>query len=169
MTTAHPFAAQLAESGLLPALYRHVEAAYPQEGCGFVFENEDGALVHVPTENRAQLLHEKDPERYPRGGSDWFEPNMKPWFQAVRAGQTPRLIYHSHPDVGAYFSQGDYDSALHREEDGQLVERHPGVLHMVVSVRAGSADGAKLFRWNPSTATFDTVAAFDGDGAQVVL
>ena len=158
------FVDDLLASGLLPSLYRHVEPAYPHEGCGFVFRDPDGALVHLPTENRAQLLHEKDPERYPRGGSDWFEPNMKPWFQAVRAGSTPAVIYHSHPEVGAYFSQGDYDSAVQTTEDGAVVERHPGVLHLVVSVRSGRADGSVLFRFNTDTATFDPIARFDEAG-----
>ncbi len=161
---------QTAPAALTPALltqaFRVVEPAYPHEGCGFIFEQPEGTGWQViPTENRAQLLHEKDPERYPRGGGDWFEPNMKPWFQAERAGGIPRVIFHSHPDVGAYFSQGDIDSAVVRDEaSGRLQERHPGVLHMVVSVRKGVADGAALFRFNGADQRFDEVARFDGDG-----
>ncbi len=160
------FAHSLAQSGLVPDMYRAVEPAYPHEGCGFGFEI-DGALAHLPTVNRAQQLHEKDPERYPRGAADWFEPDMKPWLRAQREGGVPRLIYHSHPDVGAYFSQGDYDSAVVRTESGEVVERHPGVHHMVVSVRAGRADGAKLFLFDTATATFAMVAEFDESGALV--
>lgn len=157
----------LVAAGLLPAIYRAVEPSYPHEGCGFVFEDADGVLSNLPTENRAQLLHDKDPERYPRGGADWFEPDMKPWLQAVRAGHTPRLIYHSHPEVGAYFSEGDYESAVVRMGGGEVVERNPGVDHMVVSVRGGRADGAKLFRWNAASATFETIAEFGSDGARI--
>lgn len=159
------FAGALETSGLLPDVFRAVEPAYPHEGCGFVFEL-DGALAHLPTVNRAQQLHERDPERYPRGGADWFEPDMKPWLRAQREGGIPKLIYHSHPDVGAYFSSGDYDSAVVRTEDG-VVERNPGVHHMVVSVRNGVADGAKLFLFNTATAAFDEVAAFGADGKRL--
>lgn len=161
------FADALAASGLVPSIYRAVEPAYPHEGCGFVFEEAGGALVNLPTENRAQLLHEKDPERHPRGGADWFEPNMKPWLRAAREGGTPRLIYHSHPEVGAYFSDGDHDSAVVVLEDGTTIERNPGVDHMVVSVRGGRADGAKLFRFDASTARFVAIAEFDAAGERV--
>jgi adenylyltransferase/sulfurtransferase len=160
MTIAH----RLAAAGLLTPIYRAVEPAWPEEGCGFVFESPAGELQVLPTINRAPELHRRDPERYPRGGTDWFEPDMKPWFRAAREGAAPRVIFHSHPEVGAYFSQGDHDSAVMAEEDGRTVERNPGVLHMVVSVRQGRADGAKLFRFNSESATFDAVAEFDADG-----
>jgi len=157
-------AERLASAGLLPEIYRAVEPAYPHEGCGFVFE-QDGELVVLPTRNRAQQLHEMDPEAYPRGGADWFEPDMKPWLRAARAGHTPRVIFHSHPDVGAYFSKGDHDSAVVTDADGAIVERNPGVLHLVVSVREGTADGARLFRFDAATASFAFVAAYDAGGA----
>lgn len=160
-------AARLVQAGLLPEIYRAVEPAYPHEGCGFVFEAPDGTLVNLPTANRAQALHEKDPERYPRGGADWFEPDMKPWLRAVREGLGPRMIYHSHPEVGAYFSKGDHDSAVVRLEDGAEVERNPGVLHMVVSVRSGRADGAKLFEFEPRAGRFVAIAEFDAAGRLV--
>lgn len=162
--TIPSLARELVAQGHTPTIYRSVEPAYPHEGCGFVFDTGEGQLMVLPTINRAQQLHEKNPKRYPKGGADWFEPDMKPWLRAAREGHVPRLIYHSHPDVGAYFSQGDYDSAVMKLDDGQVVERNPGVLHMVVSVRDGSADGAKLFRFNPDTREFDCVAVFDASG-----
>ncbi len=159
-------AADLARRGLLAPIYRSVEPAWPHEGCGFVFER-DGALEVVPTINRAQALHERDPERYPRGGADWFEPDMKPWLMAERTGAMPRVIYHSHPEVGAYFSQGDHDSAVFVDDDGQVFERHPGVAHIVVSVRGGHADGAAMFRYDADSTAFVEVARFDEKGALV--
>lgn len=146
----------------MASMYRAVEPAYPHEGCGFVFDTGE-ALQVVATKNRAQQLHEIDPERYPRGGADWFEPDMKPWLRATREGHVPRVIFHSHPDVGAYFSQGDHDSAVVTHE-GEVRERNPGVDHVVVSVRDGRADGAKLFRWRGSSSTFVCVATYDVDG-----
>lgn len=162
---AFELARLLTEHGLVAQMYRAVEPSYPQEGCGFVFETPDGVLRVLPTANRAEDLHRKDPERYPRGGGDWFEPDMKPWLRAVRDGETPRVIFHSHPEVGAYFSSGDHDSAVHIDEDGRVVERNPGVWHIVVSVRLGIADGARMFEFHAPTAGFIAVADFDADGA----
>lgn len=160
----HPLAHALADAGLLPSIYRHVEPSYPWEGCGFVFSNPNGALAVLPTVNRAQQLYERDPERYPRGAADWFEPDMKPWLRAVRDGWTPRVIFHSHPDVGAYFSEGDHASAVYADEDGAVHERNPGVLHLVVSVRQGAADGAVLFEFSAAPSVFVPVGTFDAQG-----
>lgn len=159
---ADSLAVALAQAGLMRPVFRSVEPAWPHEGCGFVFER-DGVLEVVPTENRAQALHERDPERYPRGGADWFEPDMKPWLRAMRDGAIARVIYHSHPEVGAYFSEGDHASAV-VEVDGQVRERHPGVAHLVVSVRRGRADGAVMFRFDESSGQFVEVARFGSDG-----
>jgi proteasome lid subunit RPN8/RPN11 len=146
-------------------IFRSLEPSWPHEGCGFVFQlASDAGWTVLPTQNRAQMLHEKDPERYPYGGGDWFEPDMKPWFRAVREGGIPRMIFHSHPEVGAYFSDGDVDSAVFRDDDGQLHERHAGVLHMVVSVRQGQADDAALFAFSSSEQRFVELARFDAEG-----
>lgn len=161
------FVDTLVASALLPSVYRALEPCWPHEGCGFVFSGADGALVHVPTRNRAQQLHEMDPENYPRDATRWFEPDMKPWLRSVREGLQPRLIYHSHPDVGAYFSDSDQESAILRDGDVTL-ERHPGVLHLVVSVRGpGEADEARLFAFDAELARFTERAVFDAHGALV--
>lgn len=75
------------------------------------------------------------------------------------------VIYHSHPDVGAYFSNADYESAVLVLDDGLVLERNPGVCHLVVSVRGGNADGSKLFRFNDETSAFDQIAEYDAQGA----
>lgn len=159
-----PIAHRLADAGLLLEIYAAVVPVYPHEGCGFVFEGPAGLYV-VETVNRAQFLHEKDPVRYPRGGADWFEPDMKPWLRASREGHVPQIIFHSHPDVGAYFSEGDHQSAVMVGEGGTKVERYPGVGHIVVSVRRGVADGARLFRFDTERQSFTERACFDENGA----
>lgn len=161
--SSNELAKNLVQQNRLPEIYRSVEPAWPHEGCGFVFTFEDELRV-LPTKNRAQELHERFPEQYPRSAVDWFEPDMKPWLQASREGGTPTIIYHSHPDVGAYFSDSDREMARQPNDEGVLVERNPGVKHIVVSVRKGKADGALMFAWNEQTRDFDQVAAFDENG-----
>ncbi len=157
---------RLAASNLVPQIYRALEPAYPHEGCGFIFLDGD-RLVHVLAENRAQELHEKDPERYPRSASDWFEPDMRPWLQAERKGLVPAVIYHSHPDADAHFSDSDQASAVMVVGDGLVLERNPGVLHLVVSVRNGLAVRAKLYQFNDDSAVFDPVAEYDEGGLPI--
>lgn len=162
MTNAE-LAKNLVAQGRLPEIFRAVEPSWPHEGCGFVFGFNDELRV-LPTANRAQELHERFPDEYPRGGEDWFEPDMKPWLRASREGGQPMVIFHSHPEVGAYFSQPDRDMARQKDEEGTLVERNPGVRHIVISVRQGKADGALMFAWNAATRDFDEVASFDAEG-----
>lgn len=155
----------LLSAEIVVEMYRVVEPAWPHEGCGFVFESAmDGVWKVIPTQNRAQLLHEKDPERYPRGAGDWFEPDMKPWFRAVRDGSSPVIIFHSHPDGEAYFSEDDVESALFRDDAGGVRERHEGVWHMVISVRQARALGAALFIFSAGSRSFVEVARFDQQG-----
>jgi proteasome lid subunit RPN8/RPN11 len=59
-------------------------------------------------------------------------------------------IVHSHPDVGAYFSKEDKDMAL----GGGAEPLWPGVRYVVISVRAGRVDGARLYSWDPSRGDF---------------
>ncbi len=158
-------AQRLVDDALVREIYDAVVPAYPEEGCGFVFEDADGVLSVVATANRATFLHKKDPVSYPRDGRTYFEPDMKPWIRALREGREPRLIFHSHPDDRAYFSATDRASAIF-EEDGEVLERNPGVLHLVVSVfgPTPSIRQARMFRFNSETGQFDGVAVFDSEG-----
>ena len=158
-------ARRLVDEALVPEIYAAVVPAYPEEGCGFVFEDAEGVLSVVATANRATFLHKKDPVAYPKDGRLYFEPDMKPWIRALREGLAPRLIFHSHPDDQAYFSDTDRASAIFEEGDA-IFERNPGVLHLVVSVfgPAAATRQARMFRFNPETAQFDAVAVFDSEG-----
>lgn len=153
-------------SAHLPEIYRILAAAYPEEGCGFVFEDESGALRVVSTVNRATRLHEMDPLTYPRDGRTYFEPDMKPWLRAVRDGQTARVIFHSHPDTDAYFSDTDKAQAVFGNAGGRLEERNPGVVHLVVSVRGvmPKAQVARLYKFSETGNDFERVATYDARG-----
>jgi [CysO sulfur-carrier protein]-S-L-cysteine hydrolase len=165
-------ARRLADEGLLEAIYRAVEPAHPEEGCGFVFEDSEGRLSVVPTLNRATRLHEMDPVAYPRDGRTYFEPDMKPWLRAAREGLEPRVIFHSHPDTEAYFSDTDMAQAVF-EADDRVVERNPGVVHLVVSVRRGLPDTeprarvARLYGFAHSVGDFRRLATYDEVGKLV--
>ena len=142
------------DGAALAEVYAAVAPAYPSEGCGFVFEDETGALRVLPADNLAKGRGGVDVDGGVRTAADWFEPDMRPWLRAERAGWTPRIIFHSHPDVGAYFSKSDRAMALYTDDEGVTAERNPGVLHLVVSVRQGVADGAALFGFDEALGDF---------------
>jgi adenylyltransferase/sulfurtransferase len=69
---------------------------------------------------------------------------------AERAGERHVAIVHSHPDVGAYFSEEDRKMAL----GGGESPLWPDVDYLVVSCKAGGVDDARLYRWDPGTSDF---------------
>ena len=56
-------------------------------------------------------LHEEDPEQYPRTARDGYMIDPREQMILERSlkkeGKEIKVIYHSHPDVGAYFSEKD--------------------------------------------------------------
>src|SRR5262249_32855652 len=108
----------------------------------------------VPFENRANKLHKLDPETYPRTGRMYFDIDPMKFGRAVGAGESNgrpvKGLYHSHLDVGAYFSETDAQAAT-RGGDTPTYD----LAYLVTSVRAGAViDDRKLFIWDPDAKKF---------------
>ena len=127
-----------------------------EESCGFLVGPAGHALRLdgiVPMRNRANALHELDPEQYPRTGRMYFDIDSMKFEAAIRRGEAEgrpvKVLYHSHLDVGAYFS--DTDAAVAKA--GQ--DEPPWDLaYLVTSVRGGVVDDRKLFVWDPAARAF---------------
>jgi proteasome lid subunit RPN8/RPN11 len=135
----------------LAIVYRHAERTYPKECCGFVYS--DGQ-VHEGV-NIQDELHERSPEVYQRIANNGYTFSVADTTllnSSFRTGDPVVVVYHSHPDVGAYFSREDIDKALY---EGQPI--YP-VHYLVIDVKAGKARGAKLFEWR--NGQFATVREF---------
>ncbi|MFB6351391.1 MAG: Mov34/MPN/PAD-1 family protein [Bradymonadaceae bacterium] len=92
--------------------------------------------------------HEMDPEAFPRTAREFYVIDPREFMKAEGRGEEVAVVFHSHADVGDYFSDEDVDAAtLPREEGEPWEEAHPGVDYLVVSVRDGEADHATLFRF----------------------
>ncbi|MGF1466037.1 MAG: Mov34/MPN/PAD-1 family protein [Sandaracinaceae bacterium] len=92
----------------------HARATYPTECCGFLLgpavppDLVDEGRREV---NEADRYHRLDPERFPRTGRTYFKINelrAARTFDRQAAEDRPvKVIYHSHCDAGAYFSEED--------------------------------------------------------------
>ena len=127
-----------------------------EESCGLLLGPEaDPLLIDeiVPMENRANKLHALDPETYPRTGRMYFDIDPMKFERAVRAGEANgrpvKVLYHSHLDVGAYFSETDAAAAT-MGGDAPTYD----VAYLVTSVRGGVVDDRKLFVWDVASRTF---------------
>jgi proteasome lid subunit RPN8/RPN11 len=107
----------------------------------------------VPMVNRANALHRLDPESYPRTGRTYFDIDSMKFEGSIRRGEADarpvKVLYHSHLDVGAYFSPTDAEVA-------KMGQGEPpwDLAYLVTSVRAGVVDDRKLFVWDPGTHSF---------------
>ncbi|WP_163831938.1 Mov34/MPN/PAD-1 family protein [Spartinivicinus ruber] len=128
-------------SDAIKKIYQHAESTYPEECCGFVFAS---GTVHQGI-NIQNQLHEQDPTKYPRtaknGYSLSFE-DIQILNKSFDSDNKVVVIYHSHPDAGAYFSEEDTKQALFAGEPIY------DVAYLVVETRNGMAEDCRLFQFN---------------------
>ena len=150
---------------VLQRVDEEARAAYgrDEESCGLLLGPEGEALLvdeALPMENRANKLHRLDPETYPRTGRMYFDIDPLKFARLVRekeaAGTPVKVLYHSHLDVGAYFSETDAAAAT-MGADAPAYD----LAYLVTSVRGPAEAGAdavvddrKLFVWDEARRTF---------------
>lgn len=121
------------------------EADPAREVCGFVVSR-GGALHVVPVPNVADRYHAADPERFPRTSRDSYLMDPKEQLRVHREldarGGEIVAVWHSHVEVGAYFSGKDRADAV---VDG--VQAVPGAEYLVLGVRGGRVTEVKRFRY----------------------
>jgi [CysO sulfur-carrier protein]-S-L-cysteine hydrolase len=124
---------------ILDAIYRQARAEFPRECCGYLRGR--GSLArHYPCKNRQDQLHALDPSTHPRTAENGYNIGGRELLELVRSfeGDDPvTVIYHSHPRVGAYFSEEDTRAAL---AAGYPVD------YLVIDVQEDTVRGAVLFR-----------------------
>jgi len=135
---------------ILDVLRTQAMAAYPQEACGLLsgMPGPRGTtLVGVHAmDNVYDRYRDADPEAYPRDARTAYlmDPgHQEALIRALDEGGTPlACIFHSHVDVGSYFSEEDVKAALW---DGEPLIA--GVEYLVLSAREDGVDAAKAFCW----------------------
>jgi [CysO sulfur-carrier protein]-S-L-cysteine hydrolase len=164
--TAHPWVAgdlRIARAAL-EAVAEEALAAHrrDEEACGYLVGPASDALLcdeAVRMDNLANKLHAIDPETYFRTGRSFFAFNEKKFDDAVRRGaegaRPVKVLFHSHLDVGAYFSPTDRAVMSMGEPpatEGGAVVLGPGpnwpLAFLVTSVRDGRLDDHALFIWD---------------------
>lgn len=127
------------------------KAGYPDETCGLIVgKNWDEAKL-VEMDNVYDRYAKADPERFTRSARTAYMMDPLKQMKAVDEGGGLLSIWHSHCDMGAYFSDEDVAVAL----GGGDEPFWPGTSYLVVSCRANGVDAAKVFEWNAETRTFD--------------
>lgn len=140
----------------LEQIRRQAERDYPNETCGIlvgpVGEREKITGTY-PCRNVQDDYHARDPVSFPRTARTayFIEPAdlLRIERENRQRGCEIRVIYHSHVDAGAYFSEEDQRIAL---SEGKPA--YPSVSYLVVSVREGKSLEAAVFEWDEARKTF---------------
>jgi proteasome lid subunit RPN8/RPN11 len=158
--TKHPWieGGVIVPRAVMERVFDEARAAYArdEESCGFLVgpASEPLAVTEaVPMENRANKLHKLDPETYPRTGRMYFDIDPLKFERALERGEregTPvKVLYHSHLDCGAYFSETDASAAKMGGDEPAY-----DLAYLVTSVRAGKVADHKLFVWDVAARAF---------------
>ena len=142
-TAPHPVLSDAA----LRAICEHAVREVPRECCGMLFgpKGEPSADRATACQNIQDRLHAEDPARFTRDARTAYNFDARDIFALQKSlrGDTPaKIVYHSHVDVGAYFSDTDQAAAQFDGEPAYPVE------YVVVDVTAGGARAAKQFAWS---------------------
>ena len=147
---------------LLCEVYRHAREEFPNECCGWLVGPRDGnevsrvrRAVNAYDVGSHPTASDRTAETaYVIDGDDLLELN-----RTLDDPNPPRVIYHSHPNGRAYFSETDRRIAVDPWGDGPV---YP-VQQLVVGIDAHEVVEARLFDWDAESNDFVEVAAFRGD------
>lgn len=134
----------------LQKIEAHALREFPNECCGLMLGpigEPHGVGRLRECVNAQDAYHQRDPLNFPRTGRNAYFIDPVELLAVERErfvnGEAIRLIYHSHCDADAYFSEEDERQALF---DGEPV--FPDAVYLVVSVKGGKIAEKKLFRWS---------------------
>lgn len=134
------------------AITAHALDAYPEECCGVILSYGGGDEVHR-LKNIQNVLHEKDPDTYPRDARTAYTMDHHELEalldEAQRRGLRIKAFYHSHPDHEAYFSEEDKAFATPFGEP-----TFPEAAQVVVSVMRGNVAKVGVYVWDAAAADF---------------
>jgi proteasome lid subunit RPN8/RPN11 len=147
----------------LEAIQRHARADYPAECCGVLLVRPGAAEERrlLACRNIQDELHARDPARFPRTARTAYYIAHGDLLEIGRRegeGFEVRVIYHSHVDAGAYFSETDRRNAM---VDG--VPSYPQATYVIVAVAEGRVSETRAHRFSPEGQEFVEVPLVVGE------
>lgn len=134
------------------AVERHARAAFPVECCGYLVGPANGPAVDAVIACRNAQVDGEHPTVPDRGADTGFVIAGEELFAFARSfdSQRPaRIVYHSHTNGRAYFSDVDRDVA---RSSGYPVQ------HLVVGVTEAGVTEAAQYAWADETSDFIEVS-----------
>jgi proteasome lid subunit RPN8/RPN11 len=137
-------------------MVRHAEEEYPEECCGvFLCPSLDvkKPLEWLPCHNIQNRMHQRTPCYFPRDARSAYVIDPAQWrsiHRRIEIGEVElSILYHSHNDAPAYFSDEDYRCAVWQEQP-----LFPNATYLVLSVMQGQLDHWKASEWDSKACKF---------------
>jgi proteasome lid subunit RPN8/RPN11 len=138
----------------LPEVFRQARAAFPAECCGWLTATTVRPCRNAQPDGDHPTAAARGAETaYVIAGDD-----LLAFARAFDEPDPPQVIYHSHPNGRAYFSQTDREVARSPWGDGPA---YP-VTQLVVGLDAERIVEAALFAWSDDAADFVEIARYPG-------
>lgn len=133
----------LLDKALQVRIFEQMEAAYPNEGGGFLLGTHEGTQITIKdiTQIENVFAVEEQHHRYIMTPRDWWR--LEDY--ADSTGLSLVGYYHSHPDSPAVPSEYDRDYAL------------PAFIYIISAVEAGKAVDMRVWQLRPDRTQFDAV------------
>lgn len=132
------------------------EKAYPRECCGMLLgpAGKGGEISRIRScQNVQDACHQKDPQNFPRTAQTAYFIDPRELLEIEKEcrknRESIRMIYHSHVNAGAYFSEEDKRIAAL-----EGTPSYPGVDYLVVSVIENKAKDQQVFSWDETRKDF---------------
>ncbi len=145
----------------LETIYKHARELFPNECCGWLTGGKDSNSV----DGVRPAINAYEPDTHPTAknrtaqtavvisDNDLLELNL-----TLDNDVRPRIIYHSHPNGRAYFSETDRANASDPWGDGPA---YP-VNQIVVGIDGDRVVEARQFEWDVESADFVEIALYEG-------
>jgi len=146
---------------ILRVCFAAAERAYPREACGLLSGPKGRGVIDAVRvcDNDQDRLHGLDPVEFARDGRTAFRLRYVDvcWLLASRTTDRPtQIVFHSHVEVGADFSNEDRDAALSFDNSYVLLDQ------LVIDVTRAGVRGAALYRF--AAGEFVRIAEYDAAG-----
>ncbi len=145
----------------LEQIFAHARESFPNECCGWITGDKDSNTAG----GVRRAVNAYEPETHPtaknRTAQTAFvisDQDLLDLNHTLDDDVRPRIIYHSHPNGRAYFSETDKANASDPWGDGPA---YP-VQQIVVGIDGNSVVEARLFAWDDDAEDFVEIALFEG-------
>ena len=142
-------------------IYRLARQAYPNECCGWLTGSKDSNEASGVRSARNAYEPETHPTAKNRSTQTAFviaDGDLLALNKTLDDDIRPRIIYHSHPNGRAYFSETDKANASDPWGDGPAYPVH----QIVVGIDEDRVQEARQFAWDSKAEDFVEIAEYEG-------